>query len=96
MDAKELESLSMLSRGFTELKQANPELAYNLVLDILSGINEYVFTMFVRYLLDVTLVQQSSRPATHLHNTRIIPPSTHPAQHTYDAQRSCRCRARRS
>ncbi|KIM25931.1 hypothetical protein M408DRAFT_330921 [Serendipita vermifera MAFF 305830] len=40
MDARELESLSMLSRGFTELREANPELAYNLVLDILSGIND--------------------------------------------------------
>lgn len=42
MEARELESLSMLSRGFTELKEANPELAYNIILDILSGINEYV------------------------------------------------------
>jgi serine/threonine-protein kinase 24/25/MST4 len=42
MDAREIESLSMLSRGFTELKEANPELAYNVILDILSGINEYV------------------------------------------------------
>jgi hypothetical protein len=41
MDARELEALSMLSRGFADLKDANPELAYNLVLDILSGINEY-------------------------------------------------------
>lgn len=40
MDAKELEALSMLSRGFVDLKDANPELAYTLVLDILSGINE--------------------------------------------------------
>lgn len=40
MDARELEALSMLSRGFIELKEANPELAYNLVLDILSGIND--------------------------------------------------------
>ncbi|KAF5389133.1 hypothetical protein D9757_004888 [Collybiopsis confluens] len=40
MDAREIESLSMLSRGFTELKEANPELAYNVVLDILSGLNE--------------------------------------------------------
>jgi len=40
IDAREIESLSMLSRGFTELKDANPELAYNLVLDILSGLNE--------------------------------------------------------
>ncbi|KAJ7068274.1 STE/STE20/YSK protein kinase [Mycena amicta] len=40
MDAREIESLSMLSRGFTELKEANPELAYNVILDILSGIND--------------------------------------------------------
>ncbi|KAK0206557.1 Ste20-like serine/threonine kinase [Desarmillaria ectypa] len=40
MDAREIESLSMLSRGFSELKEANPELAYNVILDILSGINE--------------------------------------------------------
>jgi len=40
MDARELEALSMLSRGFADLKDANPELAYNLVLDILSGIND--------------------------------------------------------
>ncbi|GLB33808.1 putative serine/Threonine protein kinases, catalytic domain [Lyophyllum shimeji] len=40
MDAREIESLSMLSRGFLELKEANPELAYNVVLDILSGIND--------------------------------------------------------
>jgi serine/threonine-protein kinase 24/25/MST4 len=51
MDAREIESLSMLSRGFAELKEANPELAYNVILDILSGINEYVgvayFTAFL-------------------------------------------------
>ena len=36
----------MLSRGFTELKEANPELTYNVILDILSGINEYVLFRF--------------------------------------------------
>ena len=40
MDAREIEALSMLSRGFSELKDANSELAYNVILDILSGINE--------------------------------------------------------
>jgi len=40
MDAREIESLSMLSRGFSELKEVNPELAYNVILDILSGIND--------------------------------------------------------
>ncbi|KAF8913898.1 Ste20-like serine/threonine kinase [Gymnopilus junonius] len=40
MDAREIESLSMLQRGFAELKDANPELAYSVVLDILQGIND--------------------------------------------------------
>ncbi|KAH8830889.1 Ste20-like serine/threonine kinase [Flagelloscypha sp. PMI_526] len=39
-DAREIEALSMLSRGFTELKEVNSELAYNVILDILSGIND--------------------------------------------------------
>jgi serine/threonine-protein kinase 24/25/MST4 len=42
MDAREIESLSMISRGFTELKEVNPELAYNVIVDIISGVNEYV------------------------------------------------------
>jgi len=40
MDAREIESLSMISRGFAELKEVNPELAYNLIVDIISGVNE--------------------------------------------------------
>ena len=40
MDAREIEALSMLSKGFEDLREANPELTYNLVLDILTGINE--------------------------------------------------------
>ncbi|KAL0579680.1 hypothetical protein V5O48_002310 [Marasmius crinis-equi] len=40
MDARDIESLSMITRGFTELKDTNPELAYNVILDILSGIND--------------------------------------------------------
>ncbi|KAG8760245.1 hypothetical protein FRC11_000678 [Ceratobasidium sp. 423] len=40
MDAHEIESMSMLARGFEDLKNANPELAYNVILDMLSGINE--------------------------------------------------------
>ncbi|KAI0081798.1 Pkinase-domain-containing protein [Panus rudis PR-1116 ss-1] len=40
MDAREIESLSMISRGFQELRDVNPELAYSVILDILSGINE--------------------------------------------------------
>lgn len=42
MDAREIESLSMLQRGFADLREANPELAYNVMLDILQGINEWV------------------------------------------------------
>ncbi|EDR12412.1 Ste20-like serine/threonine kinase [Laccaria bicolor S238N-H82] len=40
MDAREIESLSMLLRGFAELKEANAELTYTLILDILQGIND--------------------------------------------------------
>jgi len=46
MEAREIEALSMLSKGFEDLKEANPELAYNLVLDILTGINECVLLSF--------------------------------------------------
>lgn len=42
MDAREIESLSMITRGFEELRDVNPELAYNVILDVLSGINECV------------------------------------------------------
>ncbi|KAG2152242.1 kinase-like domain-containing protein [Suillus cothurnatus] len=40
MDAREIESLSMISRGFAELREANPALSYSIILDMLSGINE--------------------------------------------------------
>ncbi|KAI0005092.1 STE STE20 YSK protein kinase [Russula compacta] len=40
MDAREIESLSMLSRGFQELRDVNPELSFNVILDILTGLNE--------------------------------------------------------
>jgi len=40
MDAREIESLSMLQRGFAELKDANPQLAHDVILDILQGIND--------------------------------------------------------
>ncbi|TDL29875.1 Pkinase-domain-containing protein [Rickenella mellea] len=43
MDAREIESLSMLARGFVDLKDSNPELAYNLMLDIMQGINDNQF-----------------------------------------------------
>jgi hypothetical protein len=67
MDAREIESLSMLSRGFTELKEANPELTYNVILDILSGINEYVLSSSSLPLIDDLLsaqqrVCEESRP----------------------------------
>lgn len=40
MDAREIEALSMLGRGFSELGRVNPELAYQVILDVLAGINE--------------------------------------------------------
>ena len=51
MDAREIESLSMLSRGFQELREVNPELSFNVLLDILSGLNEYVEKQFYLYIL---------------------------------------------
>lgn len=45
VDAREIEALSMLSRGFSELKDVNPELSYQVILDMLSGINEYVLAV---------------------------------------------------
>ena len=55
MDAKEIEALSMLARGFADLKDANPGLAYGVILDILSGINEWVFffCVFILRVADV-------------------------------------------
>lgn len=51
MDAREIESLSMLSRGFQELRDVNPELSFNVILDILAGLNEYVdaFLFFILF-----------------------------------------------
>ncbi|KAF8621561.1 hypothetical protein AX15_007589 [Amanita polypyramis BW_CC] len=40
MDAREIESLSMLQRGFTDLRDVNPERTYSIILDILQGIND--------------------------------------------------------
>lgn len=40
MDAREIESLSMITRGFMDLRDVNPALSYSVILDILSGINE--------------------------------------------------------
>jgi hypothetical protein len=34
----------MISRGFAELREANPALSYSIILDMLSGINECVTT----------------------------------------------------
>ena len=45
MDAREIESLSMLSRGFQELRDVNPELSFNVILDILAGLNEYAASL---------------------------------------------------
>src|SRR5258708_19309610 len=42
MDVCKIESLSMLSQGFQELHDVNPELSFNIILDILARLNEYV------------------------------------------------------
>jgi len=40
MDAREIEALSMITKGFEDLRDVNPELAYDVVLDLLSSLNE--------------------------------------------------------
>ena len=55
MDAREIESLSMIARGFADLRDANASLSYNVILDILSGINEYVFSCMRRTWVDVCM-----------------------------------------
>ncbi len=40
MNAKEIEAVSMIQRGFEELRDANSDLAYDVLLDILTGLNE--------------------------------------------------------
>ena len=40
MDAREIEALSMISKGFEDLRDVNPEMAYDVVLDILTNLNE--------------------------------------------------------
>jgi len=56
MDAREIESLSMLSRGFQELRDVNPELSFNVLLDILSGLNEYVEAILFFLALSVPFI----------------------------------------
>lgn len=68
-DAREIEALSMLSRGFEELRDANPELAYGIVLDILSGINEYVLARVrsaIRFLILIAETMSCASMSLHL------------------------------
>lgn len=65
MDAREIESLSMLSRGFEELKDVNPELAYNVIVDILAGINECALVKhFTFAYTNALLPQELCHPTT--------------------------------
>jgi serine/threonine-protein kinase 24/25/MST4 len=68
MDAREIESLSMLSRGFAELREANPELAYNVILDVLSGINEYV--VFTYVIAPLLIVRSNAVVRQHVQTSR--------------------------
>lgn len=42
MDAREIEALEMISRGFEDLSNVNPKLAYTTIVELLLTINEYV------------------------------------------------------
>jgi hypothetical protein len=73
MDAREIESLSMISRGFEELRDANPELAYNVILDLLSGINEWVyFVVAIRMQADAFMKELGRTPA-HPDHSQSLP-----------------------
>lgn len=50
MSAAELESLTMIKKGFDELAASRPELAWRLVEGVLSGVNECVATWISRFL----------------------------------------------
>ena len=58
----------MLSRGFAELKEANPELAYNVILDVLSGINEYVVLTYV--VTPLLMVRSNAVVRQHVQTSR--------------------------
>ena len=70
MDAREIESLSMISRGFEELRDVNPELAYNIILDILSGINESVYPILSGASLVSFSVSRNSAVRQHVQTAR--------------------------
>ena len=79
MDAREIESLSMISRGFEELRDVNPELAYNVILDILSGINEYVSSLphLPAALVLTAPCQQPRRAQPHPDRALAVPAQAH-------------------
>lgn len=70
MDAREIESLSMIARGFADLRDANPSLSYNVILDILSGINEYVFSCMRRILVDIRAQFRNPGVRQHVQTSR--------------------------
>jgi serine/threonine-protein kinase 24/25/MST4 len=86
MDAREIESLSMLSRGFSELKEANPELAYNVILDILSGINEYVPFQSLNVVLRLMRIQQLRCTTSCSDLSWFVPPQAYHPEERNDCQ----------
>jgi serine/threonine-protein kinase 24/25/MST4 len=70
MDAREIESLSMIARGFADLRDANPSLSYNVILDILSGINEYVFSCVRRILVNIRAQFRNPSVRQHVQTSR--------------------------
>lgn len=43
MDAREIEALEMISKGFEDLSRINAKIAYSTIVDLLLSMNEYVF-----------------------------------------------------
>jgi serine/threonine-protein kinase 24/25/MST4 len=41
MSPDDVETISLISNGFSDLAESNPELTYSIILDLLNGINEH-------------------------------------------------------
>lgn len=46
MDARNIEALSMIRKGFEDLAESNPALAWHAMADLLGGISEYVVCLW--------------------------------------------------
>lgn len=71
---EEVESLSSIAMGFTDLANGNPELAYRVLVDILAGMNEYVPPAFLPISLSDAKSNSNDNVRRHLStSTQLFP-----------------------